>query len=167
VIGDSVTVDWTCENATSCTEIANGDGFASGGAVSGTDPATPSSVGDDQQYAMSCTGPGGTTPVYSTTFDVVDPDASAVADPPLIDPGGTSEITFMCSGVIYGTVYQTLPTFQILFEGDADENGDFFYVYTTPSLNQQAQYAVECEVGDGSTVDDFISINFTPDFEEF
>ena len=52
--GNSTTLSWSCQNATSCT----GTNFTTGGATSGSTSVSPTQT---TTYTGSCTGPGGTS----------------------------------------------------------------------------------------------------------
>jgi hypothetical protein len=55
--GDTVSLRWTSQNATSCS--GSGAGFDTGNSPNGTDPVTPPGPNSNSSYSASCTGPGG------------------------------------------------------------------------------------------------------------
>ena len=63
--GASSTLTWSSANATSCTGTG---GWNQNLAISGSMAVTPAST---KTYSISCTGPGGTSPVKSATVSVI------------------------------------------------------------------------------------------------
>lgn len=97
--GNFSTLTWSSENATSC----SGSGFATGGAISGTQSVAPLS---DTTYTVTCTGGGGNAS-DSATIDVreVNPvTVSLTANPSRINQGAFTELSWSsqnatsCSG---------------------------------------------------------------------
>ena len=74
-LGSSTTLDWSTNNATSCTPSASpaqSGWTANGGAVSGTQVVTPTTIGVIT-YTLNCTGPGGSVGPRSVAVTVTDP----------------------------------------------------------------------------------------------
>ncbi len=64
-VGETVTLTWVSENATSCTS----SGFTTGGLLSGNTDVTPSSR---TTYSITCTGPGGSSTSTTAPSTVTD-----------------------------------------------------------------------------------------------
>ena len=163
-VGGSTTLRWSSQNATSCA----GTGFSTGGALNNQNPGVSTSALNETgtyNYQLSCAGNGGPA-LSNAAVTVYSPDASITANPPVIDPNTTTEITASCTAAAYGRVYN--PEGGIIFEGPADENGFFTYTFTTPALSAQATYRVECDtIVEGTTVDGSVTVKFKTEFEEF
>lgn len=94
IVGQSTSLNWTSANTTpgSCTS----PDFPTGGATAGSVPVSP---GSTTTYHLTCTGPGGTTPVYTATVTVNPPPVTATltANPSSIDSGSSSKLTWTSS----------------------------------------------------------------------
>lgn len=92
--GTAVGLGWATSNATACT--ASG-GWSGSRPVSGGATVFPSTT---TVYTLTCTGPGGGSGSASVTVTVTSsPSISLSADPPAIDPGGTSTLQWTTTGM--------------------------------------------------------------------
>jgi 3D (Asp-Asp-Asp) domain-containing protein len=100
--GEITTVTWESTEATQCT----GAQFSTDGAVGGSQDVAPANT---TTYQLSCSGPGGTVTDSVTVTVVPKPVASIAADPPVIQPGESSELTWTSSHADFcvGTGFST------------------------------------------------------------
>jgi len=91
--GESVTLSWTSTNATTCSATA-GAGFSTGGATSGSDVSGP--LYNTTTFAISCTGPGGSTQDQKTvTVNASQqPTATLTANASQVYSGGAVVLTW-------------------------------------------------------------------------
>jgi len=154
--GDSSTLSWSSTDATSC--VAAG-GFSTGGNTSGSDSTGPLSA--TQNYAVTCTGPGGSD-TANATVTVSSPPSTVSLDaaPDRVRNGGTTRVTWSGSGVNACHIdrngvnnWQTLP-------GGATQTISGF---ADDVVTERTVYVLTCNTGATATK----VVNLLPSFEEF
>lgn len=153
--GDPVTINWTCFFSSS----SSGVNFSTGGATSGSvvlDPGPSVTT----TYSVSCDNGG----FGSNTVTVRVPTTGITAAPTLIQPEGTSTITWSASGVNSCTVTGT----DGFSASSGNISGGLSWNSSTVAgpLTDQTIYTLSCVTNTGTHVDTVI-ININPIFEEF
>ena len=164
LFGSSVTVNWTCQNSDTCTEVPNSDGFATGNLVSSSDTATPTTIGTGKQYAMECdNATSAPVTVYSNFFDVVNPSATVTANPPQIDPNESTRIIGSCTDAT-GCRLKNASGVTVA-PGTVGAGNTCSVIYDTPQLSTQTTYTLECDTGVGPVTASVV-VKLRPVFEE-
>lgn len=149
--GGSVSLSWSCQNAASCTAVANSDGFSTGGAVSGTDSSvTPSITSGPATYALTC----GASTFNFPAVTVHSPSATISAAPSRVPTNSASTITWSSADVTSCAV--SGPGLSSTSETGAQ----------AVTVTKQSTYTITCQTA-GSPVTDSVTVNVTPSFQEF
>jgi len=96
---DRIKLRWTSENTSTCDATeGTGFGFATGGAVQGTDPIDTPQTPEAQQFTVSCRGINGTTRSASIFIaaDIAPPELTA--DPRVVRSGEDVTLTYDTGG---------------------------------------------------------------------
>ncbi|MCP3937963.1 MAG: hypothetical protein GY708_21655, partial [Actinomycetia bacterium] len=114
-LGGTVQLNWTSENATSCTSAD----FSTGGNVGGVANVTPLAQGDTP-YTLTCDAPGGATAQSVFIVSVGPPVSATISEEfSFIASGGASDLTWSstsansCSGNIFSTGTATAGTINV------------------------------------------------------
>lgn len=164
--GAKVTLDWSCSNAHSCTEVANPDGFTTGGALSGSVQATTTTSGNTS-YGLVCAY----TTFNSNVVTVTGPASTTIySNKQRITPGGSFTLTWEGDNVDSCTVKDS--TGAILASGNS--NGSKIFTtgspYTISSLTTKRAYNIFCTSGSGAAAvqsSATTTVNIVPTFKVF
>jgi hypothetical protein len=86
--GGAATLTWSSTNATSCTASNAWTGTLASSGTQSTGPLTKNST-----FVLTCSGPGGTSPVVKAGINVV-PTATLAASPPSVASGGATTLSW-------------------------------------------------------------------------
>ncbi len=151
--GGTLTLRWECQDAAACTQVANTDGFSTGGALIGTDSTvTPSATSGDVTYGLTCDG----TNFLFPSVTVLSPQVSISADPARVRTGNTSTISWSATEVDSCTI--TGPGLT------PNPRSDFSAVTTSQpvTISTQSTYTITCD-----SLSDSVTVNIIPVFDEF
>ncbi len=118
-LGHSFAITWTTANATACAAIGpTGSTWNGSKATSGTQSVTPSAAGMQTEYALQCSGPGGTQQVGNTI--TVNPVVVVTPPPALPTPPVITSVSPISSQIgndvsIFGTGFTTSTLNTIMF----------------------------------------------------
>ena len=147
--GQSSTLSWTSEYATTCT----GTGFTAGG-PSGTRSTGTLSTPGIQNYQVICTGAGGNSTPAFASVTVLSPDLSISANPVRVQKGTNSTITWSATSATSCSV--SGPGLS-----STSKTGS-----RTIKIDYQSTYTLTCIVN-GSSVSSSATVNILPVFQEF
>jgi hypothetical protein len=149
--GDPVTLSWSCSS--SCTAIANADGFATGGNASGSDVANPTSSSGTVTYGMTC---GGAT-VYFPTITVRSPNVTLLASPARIQSGGGTTVSWTTNGATSCIVKKN---------GANWKTGTSNTGVQETGISAQTIYAITCHTST-TVISATTTVNISPSYQQF
>lgn len=159
VTGGTVSLSWVCQNAASCTELANANDFSTGGQLSGTDNSVrPSAESGPVTYGLTCDA----STFYFPPVMVHAPASNITASPSRVAPGGATTIAWTLSEVRSCAITRNGST-------PAWRSG----LTTTSSapdsnLSSQTTYVLSCTDVLGNALPDKTAVvNVTTSFQEF
>ena len=149
-VGQSTILRWNSTNATSCA----GTGFTAGGSSGSRSTGTLSSAGT-YNYQVVCTGAGGNSAPSFASVEVLAPSATISASPSRVPSGGgSSTISWNATGV--GSCTVSGPGLSSTGKSGSQ----------TVTITAQSTYTITCTTN-GDPVTRSVTVNVTPDFEEF
>lgn len=155
-VGQSATLNWSSTNATSCT----GSGFTANG-TSGSFSTGALNTPGTQNYQVSCSGPGGTSPIVTASVNVISPNATISAVPSRVTGSttnpGSSTISWSSGNVQSCAVTRN----GIAWQSGLNSSG-----VVDNNITSQTVYTITCQTG-GSPVTNSTTVNITPAFQEF
>ena len=151
-VNGTITLNWTCSNAPSCTAIPNADGFATGGKTTGSSTAIPTTTGS-VTYGLSC---GGKT-FYFPPVTVTSPNVSITANPTRVDAGGSTTISWTSTNTKSCSVTKN---------GAAWKSGLNNSGIVDGNITGQVKYTITCTTSH-APVTDSVTVDVVPTFQEF
>ncbi len=124
LIGSSLRIDWDSSNATICS-ATSGNGFSTGNAPDGTDPATALGTVGTQQYTIACSNGGPPEITRSVTLNTLAGTSTLTANPRIVNQGTSATLTWNLAGQTGCTLTgggAPLPLNQTQLETDADSS---------------------------------------------
>lgn len=164
VVDEPFTVSWSCQDSSGgCYQLPNADGFATGGAASGSLVVRPVTVGNNLQYGMTCSGPGGSAQAFSTAFTVHTPIATITAKPDRIPTGSATAIKADAQfvkrcGVTDSNGATIIPA--------SDATNGVWSGTANPTVSSQTVYTLSCTTA-GDPVSRVITVNVGGTFNQF
>ncbi len=151
--GQSSTLSWNSNNATSCT----GTGFMAGGPSGSRSTGVLNSIGV-YVYQLICSGLGGDSSQSLTSVTVLSPSASISASPARVHIGTSSQITWSASQVVSCTI-----------SGPGLSRTDYAETPTSQSvtISSQSIFTITCQTNGGQTVTGSVIVNVLPTLNEF
>lgn len=146
------TLTWSTTNATSCNP--SGDGFSTGGAVSGSDQVGPLAAPGPYNYAISCSGPGGVKGA-SASVAITSPTATMSASPDRVTKNGSVGVTWTTTQCGTVSVTKNGTAFSTDLSGTNVSSGP---------ITGQTVFRVSC---DGASALASVIVNVVPGFDEF
>ncbi|PIT91064.1 hypothetical protein COU17_02435 [Candidatus Kaiserbacteria bacterium CG10_big_fil_rev_8_21_14_0_10_49_17] len=145
--GGSLTVTWSCSNATS----SSGNGFSTGGALSGS---TSVSADPEATYTVVCSNDTQSVQAQCDV-DILNPQLNIDANPDRVRKGNTSSINWQALNVKSCTVDG--PDFSATGVSGAKQTGP---------IEVESTYRLICQTDLGAVIDS-VTVKLIPTFEEF
>jgi len=159
-VSSSTILHWSCTNATSysgTSPIGNGSWPGNSSVSTGLLPQGA------QPYQLTCSGSGGTSPIYSISINVHSSSVSITADPTRVRSGGQSVISWSATDVKNNSCSVSGP-------GIPSRTG-FSSVATTSdtayNISTQSTYTITCKNIDNVSITNSVMVNVIPAFQEF
>ncbi|KKW37842.1 MAG: hypothetical protein UY86_C0003G0064 [Candidatus Adlerbacteria bacterium GW2011_GWB1_54_7] len=150
--GTPVTVQWTC-NPLSYSS-SEGGGFSTGGALQGSTFANPIA---NTTYVLNCVAPGGSRTLASAVVTVLQPNLNISADPPRVQSGNSSTITWSATNVNANSCAVTSNPAGFSRSGLSDSG--------IASITSQTVFTLRCMVPAGP-VSKTTTVTLVPSYEE-
>ncbi|MDP6528000.1 MAG: hypothetical protein QF858_03975 [Candidatus Pacebacteria bacterium] len=142
--GSPTTITWSCP----LSSASSGVNFSTGGAPSGSVTVNPT---ETTQYIINCPVEGQS----QITITVLDPELSISANPDILQPGSTSQITW--SGQNVDSCSVTGPNFSASGLSGSQQ---------TAPINEESLYTLVC-TNQGGSKNQSVTVRIAPSFEEF
>ncbi|MCR4276335.1 MAG: hypothetical protein NUV90_03050 [Candidatus Parcubacteria bacterium] len=162
--GEVPTLVWSVSEGSGCASSCSGSGFDTGGAISGSAPASVPPAPPSTSYALTCTaGTYGSPPPANATVTVIVPEVTITANgqsgSARVNPTTTdntsiawsSENATSCAVTKNGSAWQTGP-------GSSGTND---------TVTAQTTYTADCVNAGGTHVTASVIVNILPGFQEF
>lgn len=149
--GNTSTLAWTSTGATACT----GTGFTAGGA-NGSTVVTPPALGNNN-YSLTCTGAGGTSPASNVTVEVIVPTATITAEPSLARDNKTTDLKWSATEVSSCTISAspTGPTFTANYSPVTPGTN----TTAVSNINDKTTFTLSCVTTTGGNVSASTQVN--------
>lgn len=157
-LGESSTLIWDSEGATSC----EGTGFTAGGPSGSRSTGLLDTVGVSN-FQVVCTGPTGDSQPAFASVEVLDASVTISADPARVKAGDPTTISWTAADVKNGSCSVSGPGLSL-----TGLSATLGASETVSSINSQSTYTISCRKKAGNTpISSSVTVNILPIFQEF